>query len=108
LSASARASFKTAELFSVSFITCSKAAAAAENGYEYRLCAGAAAITVIREGKPVANEERYRSVPPIRMVDITEAPMIFRQLLGEQTHADVVSMRLVPKSIGWIGKIALR
>jgi hypothetical protein len=56
----------------------------------------------------VANEERYRSVPPIRMVDITEAPMIFRQLLGEQTHADVVSMRLVPKSIGWIGKIALR
>jgi hypothetical protein len=34
--------------------------------------------------------------------------MIFRQLLGEQTHADVVSMRLVPKSIGWIGKIALR
>ena len=32
--------------------------------------AGTAAITVVREGKPMANEERYRSVPPIRSAPV--------------------------------------
>src|SRR4029450_7201746 len=34
------------------------------------LSTGAAPITVVREGKPMANEERYRSVPPIRSAPV--------------------------------------